>query len=73
MTALALDVRELGFEEIDCVSGGSRLIAAGRWIANAIASGMAYDVAKRAWEEMQDTSAESSEQNPFLADRASSR
>lgn len=65
MTALALDVRELSFDEIDCVNGGSRLIAAARWIASAVASGMAYDAAKAAWNALPDMARDKDEQDPY--------
>lgn len=61
MTALALDVRELSFEEMDAVSGGCLrcVIAAARWVANAVASGMAYEAAVAAWEYLQENPPES--------------
>jgi hypothetical protein len=68
MTALALDVRELSSDELDAVTGGTRLIAAARWIGNAIASGMAFEAARAAWESRErlaELARDKDEQDPY--------
>lgn len=68
MTALALDVRELSSDELDAVTGGVRLLVAARWIANAIASGMAFEAAKAAWENRErlaELARDKDEQDPY--------
>lgn len=67
MTALALDVRELSFDEIDSVNGGCLrcAIEAAKWIARAVASGMAYDAAKAAWNALPEMARDVDEQDPY--------
>ena len=70
MTALALDVRELSSDELDAVTGGCLRCAyeAAKWIANAVASGVAFEVAKAAWEnraQLAEMARDTDEQDPY--------
>lgn len=55
MTALAMDVRELGFDEIDAVSGGVRSLAFLKFVYDAVRAGIVYDVAVAIWDYAMDS------------------
>ena len=57
MTALALDVRELSFDEIELVSGGWRAAIA-RWAWRMIRDGVAFEVVKAAADAMMEMDVE---------------
>ena len=65
MTALALDVRELSFDEIECVSGGSRLIRIAQWFGRLIRDGLAIEAAKALARELQDIEFDPDAQDPY--------
>jgi len=54
MTTHMTEMRELSIDELDLVAGGARVIAALRFIRDAMVAGMAYDAAKAAWNEVKD-------------------
>lgn len=53
MTALAMDVREFSFDEIDMVSGSWRREVY-KWFVRMVRDGVAFELAKAAAQEMED-------------------